>query len=328
MIKTCQIEPSEILVITFTRAAAGEMQERFLKLCNGEHPPVTFGTFHAVFYAILKETAVCGSGSILSEAEKKKLLKDIIKRNRYEISTNGDMLEEILSEIGRYQNLDLGCIPQMASGIQGAAEPAFVPQNMEPDLFWNIYRDFTETKEILRKIDFDDMALKCEALFQKRPDILGRYQKRYKYLLVDEFQDISPIQYRIVRMLAKPENNLFIVGDDDQSIYGFRGSKPDIMKNFPADFPEAKIITLPINYRSTPEIVEAASLVISRNKNRFSKDIKAWNDAGQAVKTEKFATSDMQDKALIQYLTDEKNAGNLSDCAIICRTGERFMVLS
>lgn len=340
LIREHHIEPSEILVITFTRAAAGEMQQRFLKLCSEDsppqelpagkhppqlyqpntHPPVTFGTFHAVFYAILKETSVCRTGSILSESEKKKILCQLIKKNQYTISTATDVLDELTAEIGRFQNSNAGDI--------SAGKPRFIPQNIRPELFWDIYRDYKEAKEILGKVDFDDMAVKCEELFQKRPDILSTYQKRYRYLLIDEFQDIAPQQYRLMRMLAQPENNLFIVGDDDQSIYGFRGSKPDIMRNFPIDYPETEIVTLQMNYRSTPRIVEAASRLISHNINRFPKEIRAGNADGKPVRTESFSTNEMQEKKLILELSKEKKEGNLSKCAVICRTGNGFPILS
>lgn len=310
LIGTHHINPSEILVITFTRASAAEMQKRFLSLCEGTHPPVTFGTFHAVFYSILRETSVCRPGSILSEAEKKKILRDVIRKNHYNISMHGDMLEEILTEISRYKN---------------RTDHSESPGNfLSPELFFKINHDFREAQNILGKVDFDDMALKCEELFQKRPDILKQYQTRYRYLLIDEFQDIAPLQYRLVRRLSTPENNLFIVGDDDQSIYGFRGAKPGIMLHFPVDYPDAETVTLPINYRSTPQVVEAAGRLIVHNKNRFSKNSRAHNGEGREIMLEGYATSDRLESALIEHLWQEKNAGNLSECAVINRTSGMF----
>lgn len=321
LINAHHITPSEILVITFTRAAAAEMQSRFLSLCEGTHPSVTFGTFHAVFYSILKEMSVCRTGSILSEPEKKKILRDIIRKNKYNISMHTDMLEEILSEIGQYKNR--ADIPD-----SGSADKNFLPDNIPPELFFQIYRDFREAQQILGKVDFDDMALKCEELFRKRPDILRRYQARYRYLLIDEFQDIAPLQYRLVRQLAAPENNLFIVGDDDQSIYGFRGAKPDIMRNFPKDYPEAEVVTLQINYRSTPEVVESAKKLICHNKNRFAKDVRAANGHGSPVRMEGYESAEGMEKALIHDLRQEKENGKLAECAVISRTSRIFPVLA
>lgn len=321
LINAHHIPPSEILVITFTRAAAAEMQSRFLSLCEGTHPPVTFGTFHAVFYSILKEMSICRSGSILSEPEKKKILRDIIRKNKYDISMHTDMLEEILSEIGRYKS-------RFDTANSGDRTVNFIPQRLPPELFSQIYRDFREAQRILGKVDFDDMALKCEELFQNRPDILRRYQERYRYLLIDEFQDIAPLQYRLVRQIAASENNLFIVGDDDQSIYGFRGAKPDIMRNFTTDYPEAEMVTLQINYRSTPQIVDAAGRLIAHNKNRFSKEISAAGEPGGPVRIEGFESAAAMESALIRRLLREKSAGKLAGCAVICRTSGIFPVLA
>ena len=319
LINVHHINPSEILVITFTRAAAAEMQKRFLSLCGGAHPPVTFGTFHAVFYSILRETSVCRSGSILSEQEKKKLLRDIIRKNKYEISIHTDMLNEILSEIGLYKS----------HRERNDKEPAvFSPKSIPPALFFQIYRDFREMQEITGKVDFDDMALKCEELFESRPDILRHYRARYRYLLIDEFQDIAPQQYRLVRLLSAPENNLFIVGDDDQSIYGFRGARPEIMLGFPRDFPGAETVTLGINYRSTPEIVETAKRLITHNKKRFPKESSAHSAHGLPVRREGYADSRQMEEALLTHLSQEKREGNLSECAVIARTSAQFPFLA
>ena len=327
LINTHHVDPAEILVITFTRAAAGEMQQRFLSLCEETHPPVTFGTFHAVFYSILKETSICRTGSILSEAEKRKILRDIIQRNHYNINMNTDMLDEILSAIGQRKSLCFarGDAHHNSSDIENVDH---IPQGIKPELFHQIYRDFTEAQDILGKVDFDDMAFKCMDLFEKRPDVLRRYQARYRYLLIDEFQDIAPLQYELVRLLAMPQDNLFIVGDDDQSIYGFRGAKPDIMRNFPKDYPDAGIVSLQVNYRSTPEIVQAAGKLIAHNGNRFPKDIRAGKDQGRPVRILGYETGGMMENALIRHLMQEKEAGDLSSCAVISRTSGHFPVLA
>lgn len=351
LINTHHVDPSEILVITFTRAAAGEMQQRFLALCEGTHPPVTFGTFHAVFYSILKETSVCRAGSILSETEKRKILRDIIRQNHYNINMNTDMLEEILSAISQYKSR---CFSSGDTGAQrlqyrrersvcesnccfsgsdtqdniGNGNMDYISQNIKPELFHKIYRDFTEAQDILGKIDFDDMAFKCMELFSIRPDILRRYQARYRYLLIDEFQDIAPVQYALVCLLAKPSNNLFIVGDDDQSIYGFRGAKPDIMRNFPKDYPAAEVVSLQVNYRSTPEIVQSAGRLITHNRNRFPKDSRAAHSSGSPVCVRGYGTYGMMESALIRMLIQEKKAGTLSACAVISRTSGCFSLFS
>ena len=125
------------------------------------------------------------------------------------------------------------------------------------------------------------MLIWCRKLFLERPDLLAKWQEKYHYVLVDEFQDINQVQYDVIRMLAAPENNLLIVGDDDQSIYGFRGAKPGIMKDFMQDYPEAKRILLDINYRSNAHIVKGALRVIGHNKDRYEKKIQPFRVEAQ-----------------------------------------------
>ena len=147
----------------------------------------------------------------------------------------------------------------------------FVPSSVSPLEFRTLFHSYQKELRKHGKIDFDDMILLCLNLLRERNDILRYWQSRYPFILVDEFQDISPLQYEIVNLLAKPENNLFVVGDDDQSIYSFRGARPDLMKRFLKDHRKAKVITLRINYRCAPKILEASQAVIRQNRNRFEK---------------------------------------------------------
>ena len=155
----------------------------------------------------------------------------------------------------------------MATGIL-AVQGAFIEHE---EIFKKLYQGYMDALVRQRLLDFDDMLVMCYELFSQRKDILAAWQQKYRYILVDEFQDINRVQYEIVRMLAAPEDNLFIVGDDDQSIYRFRGAKPEIMLGFRADYPKAKQTLLGINYRSTAEIVDAAGRLIGHNKTRYLK---------------------------------------------------------
>lgn len=171
-------------------------------------------------------------------------------------------------------------------------------------------------------IDFDDMVLLCRNLLAERPDTLKLWQQRFQYILVDEFQDICPLQYEVVRMLAKPQDNLFIVGDDDQSIYGFRGSKPEIMLNFTKEYPKAEQVLLDVNYRSRQGIVDTAARLIAHNKMRFDKAVRAQNRQNDGVKIYSFQSKSKQAESIAllikQYiaLPDTK----YSDIAILYRT--------
>ena len=253
LIKKYGVRPEQILVITFTKAAAKEMRERFAKITKDDRFPVTFGTFHGIYYGILKWAYRMNASNIFSEEEKMMLLREVIAGMELEIEDEKEFLQGIASEIGQIKNNRLSLEEYESS-------------NCSDQMFRQIYEEYERRRKLLKKIDFDDMLVLCYELFQKRPDILQMWQKKFQYILIDEFQDINQVQYDVIRMLALPENNLFIVGDDDQSIYRFRGARPEIMLGFSKDYPNAKSIILDVNYRSTKAVVSAARRVIERNK--------------------------------------------------------------
>lgn len=265
------VRPDNILVITFTRAAAMQMRSRFLSLTGEESCRVTFGTFHAVFFQILRNAYHYNSDSILREDERFRILSGLAEALHVDTDDMKGWTADIAAEI---------------SQVKTARIPLdyYYSVNCPEEDFRKIYRGYEAQKGNMRKIDFDDMCCYTADLFHARKDILKSWQDHFRYILVDEFQDINSLQYEIVRMLASPENNLFIVGDDDQSIYRFRGSKPEIMLNFPKDYPNAKVITLQENYRSTADIVRASVSVIEENKNRFHKDLRSVSGPGDPVK--------------------------------------------
>lgn len=198
------------------------------------------------------------------------LLREVIAGMELEIEDEKEFLQGIASEIGQIKNNRLSLEEYESS-------------NCSDQMFCQIYEEYERRRKLLKKIDFDDMLVLCYELFQKRPDILQLWQKKFQYILIDEFQDINQVQYDVIRMLALPENNLFIVGDDDQSIYRFRGARPEIMLGFSKDYPNAKSIILDVNYRSTKAVVSAARRVIERNKNRYQKEIITVNEQGDNV---------------------------------------------
>lgn len=270
LIKKYGVRPEQILVITFTKAAAKEMRERFARITKEDRFPVTFGTFHGIYYGILKWAYRMNASNIFSEEEKMMLLREVIAGMELEIEDEKEFLQGIASEIGQIKNNRLSLEKYESS-------------NCSDQMFCQIYEEYERRRKLLKKIDFDDMLVLCYELFQKRPDILQMWQKKFQYILIDEFQDINQVQYDVIRMLALPENNLFIVGDDDQSIYRFRGARPEIMLGFSKDYPNAKSIILDVNYRSTKAVVSAARRVIERNKNRYQKEIITVNDQGDNV---------------------------------------------
>ncbi len=277
LIKNAKIDPSEILVITFTKAAAGEMKERFLRRMPAEGRRVTFGTFHAVFFMILKYAYHFEASNIIREEEKVQLLREMIHSMRLDYEDETEFIQGILSEISRVKN---GRIPL----------EHYYPINCGKDVFCSIHREYQQFLKRHRKIDFDDMLVYTYELFAERKDILFAWQKKYRYILIDEFQDVNQIQYDIVRMLAERERNLFVVGDDDQSIYRFRGAKPEIMLHMPKDYPDLKIVNLAYNYRCPKDVVQMASCIISHNRERFQKEILAAKKDVAGITAEIFQT--------------------------------------
>ena len=310
MINDGGIAPGNILVVTFSRAAAKEMKERFLSFTGQQHTPVTFGTFHGVFYGILKHAYGFTAANILSEEEKFGILKELILNYGGDLAEEGDFPEEIAKEIS------------VVKGNKISLEHYY--SSCCPDeVFRQIYQGYREICQSRRKLDFDDMILYCYELFRQRKDILAAWQRKFQYILVDEFQDINQLQYEIVRMLAQPQNNLFIVGDDDQSIYHFRGARPEIMLNFTRDYPEAETVTLNVNYRCSGQILSSAMRVIGENKKRFSKKLSTPNPTGDAVRIREFQNPREEYLTVVSELRGRmENGENLEDTAILLRTNQ------
>ena len=260
-IEQSRIPPSAILVITYTKAAALSMQQRFYKEMRGAAASVTFGTFHAVYYHILKEHYHLNDHCLITEKEKNHIL-NLIWKQQFQTEPEEDRMEQLRLCLALYKN-----------GM--AKERLPLPQDFFPEQFDGLYAAYNRYCMAKGKLDFDDMQVRCRDLFCARQDILEKWQGRFLYILVDEFQDCNQIQYETLRLLAAPHRNLFVVGDDDQSIYGFRGASPDIMQRFIQDYPEAEKIYLEANYRSRTEIIAAADCVISANKKRFAKKMYA-----------------------------------------------------
>lgn len=321
LVQDCHISPSSILVITFTKAAATEMKERFLRLMEqSEEKPqgygnVLFGTFHAVFFNILKLSYGFTAANILREETRYQYMKEIVDRLKLEIDDENEFISGVLGEISLIKN-------------ERISLEHYFSKNCAEDIFRKIFASYEQRKRNARLIDFDDMLSYTWELLTKRPDILEAWQKKFRYILVDEFQDINRLQYDILRLLAQPENNLFIVGDDDQSIYRFRGAKPEIMLNFQKDFPAAGRVLLNDNFRSTRQIVNAAGRVIRKNQSRFAKEITARGGEGPGVRI--LAFEDQQQECL--YLLKEmqeykKNGGAWQQMAVLYRTNTQPRLL-
>lgn len=320
-------DPAHILVITFTKAAAMEMQERFRRLIGQESLPVRFGTFHAVFYHILRQSAQYRGYTIITEKEKRKLIRDIIHHHRRFIYLQEEDIEEILTAVSRYKTGETGAAGDGGTGRKEAetkkaemAETVPEMQKMKREDFLFLLEEYQSWLKEFSKFDFDDLLTECLRLLQTDGECLSVWRAQFRYILVDEFQDISPMQYEIIRLLSAPENNLFIVGDDDQSIYGFRGASPDSMQRFLTDFPDAKQILLDVNFRCHSKIVQAAGQVIAENENRIAKEIFPRHEDGEGLKLCKAESEEKLRESVTGALKREQENGSLPDCAVICRT--------
>lgn len=308
LIHTHGVNPKNILVITFTKAAAQEMKQRFVNLSGKEHTGVTFGTFHAVFFMMLKYAYHLDAGNIVTEEKRFQLMREIIRHYNLEYQDENEFLGELFGEISQVKNARMK-LEHFYSAVCGA------------EVFRKIFHDYAKQLAKHRLMDFDDMLTYTYELLSQREDILCGWQKKFAYILVDEFQDINQIQYDIVRMLAKPLNNLFAVGDDDQSIYHFRGSRPEIMLGFEQDFPGTRKVQLYVNYRSAEKIVASATCLIGHNEKRFKKNVSAVADESASLVFEQFEDTKAEYAYVVQEIKRALESGiEGKEIAVLCRT--------
>lgn len=317
LIEKAEVRPENILVVTFTKAAAISMQKRFSTLMNGgKGQLVTFGTFHSVFYKILRKSRRYEATEILSERQKTDYIREII--GRYGISSN-DILElsqNIINDIGNIKG-----------NMLNAQE--YEPSCCKKEDFIKVYNAYNLELKKDGKMDFDDILRECYLLLCENHTILEQWRELYKYILIDEFQDINRIQMNIIELLASPLNNIFVVGDDDQSIYGFRGARPEIMIEFKDYYPEAELIVLDVNYRSTQSIINVAGRVIENNKTRLDKCAHANNDKDFQPDIRKFRNQVEELKFVVSKIKEYENQGiSLSEMAILVRNNSQIQEIS
>lgn len=306
LIEGSGINPAHILVVTFSRAAAKEMKDRFEKLQGKSY--VTFGTFHSVFFSILKTAYGFSAEQIASDELRYTLVKELIKKNEIvneDINTlSGNLLNEI------------ALIKQDNINIKN-----YYSNSIASDTFKKLYKEYEAELETRNKLDFEDMLSLTYELLSERKDILTAVQNRYQYILVDEFQDINFLQYNIIKLISGKKQNITVVGDDDQSIYRFRGARPEIMLGFERDFRNVSKVFLDINFRSTTQIVDASTKLISFNSKRFPKTFKANNGSGAPVSVIEFKNPFAEVNSIIkdikEYIKAEQDINNI---AVLYRT--------
>jgi len=315
LVEEQKADPASILVISFTKSSTEEMRRRFLALSDDKAAgaAVTFSTFHALFYRVLRRR-YGGAGAILGEDERREAAKRILAARRLE--TEDDFLKGVLNEISRIKN-DLIDIEYFNSMYLNA------------DDFRSVYREYEAFKAEADRLDFDDMLVRCHELLKNEPQTLEAWQDRCAHILIDEFQDINAVQYLTIAMLAAKRKNIFIVGDDDQSIYRFRGAKPEFLRRFAQDFPDAKRIVLDVNYRSTRQIVTLCNKVIAPNRARFAKSIKDAGRIGPPVTALRFEDSNAEAAGIARLIRKFLSSGaNPEEIAVIYRVNVQSRALT
>lgn len=306
MMHYLQCRPFHILVVTFSKLAAGEMQERF----NASYPNsgVTFGTLHSVFYRILKKSDPMRYSleNLLSDHDKKNILLKLYRQ--LEMDEYEDFIEEFLRHMTLMKN-------------QLIQPKYYYPDGISKENFLNLLSQYETYKASHHKFDFDDMLVDCYHLLNEDLKLLRRLQEQYQYLLVDEFQDINLVQFELIKMLAGKAQNIFVVGDDDQSIYKFRGAKPEFLLDFKNHFIGTQEFFLEVNYRSTKNILNYSIALITSNQNRYNKKLTTPNELGKVPYILYCKNIKEQGEWVFQTILDLKKQGEkLGHMAIIYRT--------
>lgn len=305
------IQADRILMVTFTRSAAADMQKRYASMYPDEKSAY-FSTIHALCYRILLTDGGWKRENLVVDRDALYHIVNILEESGW-VNDPQKMASEVLGEISKVRNNYLN-------------PDVYEPESCKPEVFRQIYRGYAEWKTQNDTYDMDDMLIECKTLLENDNRVLNKYQDRFPYIQCDEYQDTNYVQRDILYLLAGSSKNLCVVGDDDQSIYAFRGARPDIMLNFDKDFPDCHVIHMNTNYRSAGRIVALADVLIKENKERFPKEFVSFR--GQNGTEGKIECVERENKLEeISYVTGKINQLHnegvaYSDMAILYRTNE------
>ena len=305
--------PSELMALTFTNKAAREMKNRIYQIIGPEARGLVMGTFHSIFSRILRVEAerigYTSSYTIYDSQDSERMIKTILKELKLDDKTYKPRV--------------------MRNVISGAKNRLINPQMFQEQAIDDFNHKVAKVYEVYEKrnfqanaMDFDDLLVKPILLFRQHPDILLKYQHKYKYLMVDEYQDTNHAQYLITKMLAAVHENICVVGDDAQSIYSFRGANIENILNFKMDYPAYKLFKLEQNYRSTKTIVEAANSIISKNKDQIQKTVFTQNEGGELISLSESPTDQDEARRVSSLVREQKQLLNYfnKDFAVLYRT--------
>lgn len=322
LIQAHDVDPFTILALTFTNKAAREMRERIERVVGSDARNLWMGTFHSVFARILRAEAsrlgYTSNFTIYDTDDSKTLIKSIVKEMN---------LDDKLYKPNVVYNRISGAKNRLISWQEYLNNPIYMEDdklNMRPEM-GRLYKTYVNRCFKSDAMDFDDLLFNTNILFQENPDVLNKYQQRFQFVLIDEFQDTNLSQYLIAKRLAAVRRNICVVGDDAQSIYAFRGADIQNILNFEKDYPELKIIKLEQNYRSTKTIVNAANSVINKNKAQLTKNVWTENGEGELIDLIK-ATSDNEEGRLVAsaiFETKMQHQASNSEFVILYRTNSQ-----
>ena len=320
LIKVCGINPRHIMAVTFTNKAAREMEARLNRLVSGQVKALTLGTFHAICARILRrEGRAIGvdPGFVIYDQEDQ---LGLIKR----------AIQGVGLDPKQYAP------PAILSAISAAKSRMLTPQDYIQrgssyfdEIVGRVYENYEQLLKQSNALDFDDLLLKAVQLFSSQPEVLARYQQRYLHILVDEFQDTNLVQYQLVKQLSGKYRNICVVGDPDQSIYSWRSADLRNILNFEKDYPEAKVVLLEQSYRSTKRVLEAASYIISANKQRKPKELWTDNKPGEPITIVETYTEQEEAQFVVSEVERlvEQGKAHLGDCAVMYRTNAQSRAL-
>ena len=311
LVDELHISPNNILVITFTKAAAIELSKRAEQILHFSNESPFFGTFHSFFYSVLKQSYEYQNFSIMTLKQKSNNLEQLLKIRYPKLPISKRLILEILSCISKRKNRVF---------VQKEIESLGFTQ----EKFEQLQKEYTHFNYENKFMDYDDIMLLAYELLTKNEGFLSYLQGKISYILIDEFQDVNSIQYDLISLLAGENGNLFVVGDDDQSIYKFRGAGEQNFRKFEQDFKRAKQVLLDINYRCPKEIVEVSSKLITYNQKRYEKELYSGKIESGTIHCRHFFSKEEERNYILELIKEQLAKTEPKELAVLCRTNNQL----